>query len=74
MDIPSIVLGGIATVGNDTGPMHIASLCHKRTIGIYCAKTADSKMYGQDTIQLVGDPIDMVTVDDVWAHLSGLVG
>lgn len=40
MDIPALAMKSLAIVGNDTGPAHMAALCQKPTVMVFCNRTA----------------------------------
>ncbi|MBQ4613717.1 MAG: glycosyltransferase family 9 protein [Akkermansia sp.] len=70
LDIPDLARLAIASVGNDTGPSHIASLSGMPTIAIYDNRTKQGALTGPRSINLVSpDTIDKITVDHVWEKL-----
>lgn len=70
MDIPDLARRALATVGNDTGPSHMASLSCTPTIGIYDKRTAVGALRGPRSINMVSpSTIDLITVDMVWEKL-----
>ncbi len=74
LDIPDLARRAIATVGNDTGPSHMASLSGMPTIAIYDNRTKQGALRGPRSINLVSpDTIDKITVDCVWEHLLPII-
>lgn len=70
LDIPDLARRAIATVGNDTGPSHMASFTGMPTIAIYDNRTKQGALRGPRSINLVSpDTIEKITVDKVWEHL-----
>ena len=62
--------GALATVGNDTGPSHMAAMSGGPTIAIYDNRTRNSATRGPKSINLISDStIDQITVDMVWERL-----
>ena len=62
--------GALATVGNDTGPSHMAAMSGGPTIAIYDNRTRNSATRGPKPINLVSDStIDQISVDMVWERL-----
>ena len=60
----------LATVGNDTGPSHMAAMSGGPTIAIYDNRTRNSATRGPKSINLVSDStIDQISVDMVWERL-----
>ena len=63
--------GALATVGNDTGPSHMAAMSGGPTIAIYDNRTRNSITRGPKSINLVSDAaISLITVDMVWEKLQ----
>lgn len=70
LDIPDLARRAIATVGNDTGPSHMASLSGMPTIAIYDNRTKQGALRGPRSTNLISpDTIDKISVDSVWEHL-----
>ena len=70
LDIPDLARRALATVGNDTGPSHMASLSCAPTIAIYDKRTAVGALRGPRSINMVSpSTIDLITVDMVWEKL-----
>lgn len=70
LDIPDLARRAIATVGNDTGPSHMASLSGMPTIAIYDNRTKQGALRGLRSVNLVSpNTIEKITVDEVWKHL-----
>lgn len=71
LDVPEIARRALATVGNDTGPSHMAAMSGGPTIAIYDNRTRNSTTRGPRSINLVSDAaIDLITVDLVWEKLQ----
>ena len=71
LDVPEIARRALATVGNDTGPSHMAAMSGGPTIAIYDNRTRNSITRGPQSINLVSDAaIDLITVDTVWERLQ----
>ena len=73
LDIPTIAQRALATVGNDTGPTHIASLCHQPTIGLYPEKNKASRLKGNQSETLLAPTLEEISVDKVWQTLKGFL-
>lgn len=70
LDVPEIARRALATVGNDTGPSHMAAMSGGPTIAIYDNRTRNSATRGPKSINLVSDStIDQISVDMVWERL-----
>lgn len=70
MDIPQIALRALCTIGNDTGPSHMASLSGAPAIGLYDKRTGHAKLMGPRSTSIVSDSaIDQITPDRVWEAL-----
>lgn len=70
LDIPDLARRAIATVGNDTGPSHMASLSGMPTIAIYDNRTQRGALRGPRSVNLVSpNTIEKITVDRVWSEL-----
>ena len=75
MDIPDLARLALATVGNDTGPSHMASLSGRPTIAIYDNRTKQGALRGPRSTNLVSpDTIEKITVDMVWETLQPDLG
>lgn len=71
MDVPDLARRALATVGNDTGPSHMAAMSGGPTIAIYDHRTRFSVTRGPQSVNLVSDStIDRITVDMVWEKLE----
>lgn len=71
MDVPDMARRALATVGNDTGPSHMAAMSGGPTIAIYDNRTRKSITRGPKSVNLVSDStIDLITVDMVWEKLE----
>lgn len=70
LDVPDLARRAYATVGNDTGPSHMASLAGVPTIGIYDNRTRNGALRGPRSINLISpDTIEKITVERVWENL-----
>lgn len=70
LDIPDLARRALATVGNDTGPSHMASLSGAPAIAVYDKRTAVGALRGPRSVNLVSpSTIDLITVDMVWEKL-----
>lgn len=75
LDVPDLARRAVATVGNDTGPSHMASLAGAPTIALYDYRTRQGAMRGPRSWNLVSDgEIGRITVDEVWKRLLPLLG
>ncbi len=71
MDVPDLARRALATVGNDTGPSHMASLAGVPTIAIYDNRTKQGVLRGLRSVNLVSpSTIDLITVDQVWEAIT----
>lgn len=68
-DIPQIVLKSLAVVGNDTGPTHMAALCNKFTVGLFCTKTEKSAPVRDCFAKLAADDIAHISPEQVWEKI-----
>ena len=73
MDIPQIVLKSKLVIGNDTGPAHMASLCGKSTIVLFCDKTKKSANNLPNVTNLIAPNINQISVDSVWKLTQSLL-
>ncbi len=70
MDIPQIALRALCTIGNDTGPSHMASLSGAPAIGLYDKRTGHARLMGPRSTSIVSDStIDLITPEQVWEAL-----
>lgn len=69
IEIPALVQRSVAVVGNDTGPQHMAALCQRPTITLYCNITAKSAQYFPKETPLISDNIADISVDTVYEQL-----
>lgn len=75
MDVPDLARRALATVGNDTGPSHMAAMAGGPTIAIYDNRTRNSGTRGPKSVNLISDStIDLITVDMVWEQLAPHLG
>lgn len=74
LDIPDLARRALATVGNDTGPSHMASLSGAPAIAVYDKRTAVGVLRGPRSVNLVSpSTIDLITPDMVWEKLEGFL-
>lgn len=66
-DLATLAQDAALTVGNDTGPTHLAAMCGCPTIALFSGVSdpAKSAPVGQKVTVIQSDPIDGITVDDV---------
>lgn len=69
-DIPQIVLKSLAVVGNDTGPTHMAVLCNRFTVGLFCTKTENSAPIDDCFVKLASNDIADISPEQVWDKLE----
>ena len=72
-DIPDIVLKSLAVVGNDTGPTHMAVLCNKLTVGLFCTKTEKSAPSSNCFVKLVADNIASIPPEQVMEKIRSSI-
>lgn len=70
LDIPQIVARSLAVIGNDTGPSHMASVCHKETIVLFSHKTCQSANHFPNVVNLIAQNICDITPEQVWEQLQ----
>lgn len=74
LDVPDLARRALATVGNDTGPSHMASLAGAPTIAIYDYRTRSGALQGPNSVNLVSQGvIGLVTVGEVWEKLAAML-
>lgn len=74
LDIPDLARRALATVGNDTGPSHMASLSGAPAIAVYDKRTAVGVLRGPRSVNLVSpSTIDLITPDMVWEKLEAFL-
>ncbi|MCI6982275.1 MAG: glycosyltransferase family 9 protein [Akkermansia muciniphila] len=74
-DVPQIALRALATLGNDTGPTHMASLSGAFTISLLDQRNKASGLIGPDSISLTSPGnVDRLSVDEVWGQLEPRLG
>ena len=74
LDIPDLARRALATVGNDTGPSHMASLSGAPAIAVYDKRTAVGALRGPRSVNLISpSTIDLITPDMVWEKLEEFV-
>lgn len=74
-DVPQLALRALATVGNDTGPSHMASLSGAPAIALYDNRTKQGALTGPRSVNMVSpSTIDLITPDMVWEKLQPFLG
>ena len=74
-DVPQIALRALATLGNDTGPTHMASLAGGFTISLLDQRNKTSALRGPDSVSMTSEGrVDLLTVDRVWEVLEPRLG
>lgn len=75
LDIPDLAARALATVGNDTGPSHMTALSGTPMIGLFATRTKPCSIRGKQVTNIISPgPIDLITVDQVWATLLPYLG
>lgn len=71
-DIPALARSARLTIGNDTGPMHIAALTGCPTIAIFSTKSFPDKAAprGDNVSLLVEENLDDLTVECIWEAIQ----
>lgn len=70
-DVPDVARRAWATVGNDTGPTHMASLAGGPTISLLDRRNSCGALRGPRSISMISPgTTDQITVDQVWANLE----
>ena len=73
LDIPDLARRSIAVVGNDTGPLHMASLSGARTVALFCDKTKISVSNLPNVSNLIKENIQDISVQDVMSKLQSIL-
>ena len=69
-DVPQVALRSLATLGNDTGPTHMAAMSGVFTIGLFDRRNAASVLGGDRSVSMVSEGnVDLISVDEVWEKL-----
>lgn len=69
-DIPDLARHALASVGNDTGPSHMASHTSAPLIGLFAARKKPCSLKGEKTFNIISPGvIDLISVDEVWEAL-----
>lgn len=73
--IAALARRAVCTIGNDTGPMHLAAAVGSPTLAVLSGHTDPvwSAPYGPKTAWVKHDPIDGVSVDEVFLALTALL-
>lgn len=73
-DIPSLARAAQLTIGNDTGPMHMAALAGCKTIAIFSTSSFPDKAAprGENVVLLVEEKLEDLSTDRVWESWSAL--
>lgn len=70
LDVPDLARRSYVTLGNDTGPTHMASYSSVPTIAVYWSKTRYGHLKGPCSTSIVSPgSIDQISVDEVWEHI-----
>lgn len=70
LDIPDLAQKSLAVVGNDTGPIHMATLTGKQTIILFCAITQRSASTQPNAVNIIETDIADISVDKVLETLK----
>ncbi len=73
MDIPALAVRALVVIGNDTGPMHMASLCGTKSICLFCEKTKASANPFPNIENIVAPEIQDISVDRVWCSVAKFI-
>ena len=73
-DIPELARGSELTVGNDTGPAHMARIAGARTVTLFCRITEKSAREAPNAVNIIRDAITDISTDDVIAASAKLGG
>jgi len=66
LDIPALAIKSSAVVGNDTGPTHMACLCHKPVIVLFSQKTAHAARDFSNVTNFIASDIADISVETVF--------
>lgn len=70
LDVPDLAAGALATIGNDTGPTHMAALTGGATLALYDYRTRFSITHGPKSENMISpSTLDLITPDMVWEKL-----
>ncbi|MBR4107728.1 MAG: glycosyltransferase family 9 protein [Akkermansia sp.] len=70
LDVPDLARRSYVTLGNDTGPTHMASLSSVPTVAVYWSKTRYGQLKGPRSVSIVSPgSIEQIPVDQVWEHI-----
>lgn len=72
-DIPDIARKACAVVGNDTGPVHIASLTGTPTIVAFCSRTKASANHFKNVHNFFADDIADILVETIFKQLLDIL-
>lgn len=73
LDIPDLARRALAVVGNDTGPLHMASVAGAPTVALFCKKTEGSMSKLSNVHNLVKENIADISVQEVMKELHSLI-
>ena len=71
-DIPALARSARVTIGNDTGPMHMAALTGCPTIAIFSTKSFPDKAAprGDNVSLLIEENLDDLAVESIWEAIQ----
>lgn len=66
-DIADLARNALVTVGNDTGPSHIATRTGAPLIGLFATRTKPCSLKGEKTFNIISKgTIDLISPNEVW--------
>lgn len=69
-DIPDLARNALVSVGNDTGPSHMAAHTESPLIGLFAARKKPCSLRGEQTFNIISSgPIGLITPDEVWSAM-----
>ena len=66
LDIPALADKTLCVIGNDTGPVHMACLCHTHGIVLFGGQTAKSAQKLPNVVNIIRDNIADITPEEVY--------
>lgn len=72
-DIPALAKRALATVGNDTGPTHMAALVGKPCLYLFSERTRKSANHFDNITNLFGENISDISTQTVFDTLTNLI-
>lgn len=72
-DIADLARGAAAVLGNDTGPTHFARLAGAKVAMLFCARTRDSAAKAPNVVNLFGQSVGDIAVEDVVGTLERML-